>query len=85
MTDDEVISREERCFRLWINSLGILTYVNNLFEDVRNGLVSKLYETCLRDYMWFMESSLYFSGTIFMICVLGFHVLASVMLPCFTY
>lgn len=37
MTDDEQISREERCFRLWINSLGISSYVNNLFEDVRNG------------------------------------------------
>lgn len=37
MTDDEQMSREERCFRLWINSLGITTYVNNLFEDVRNG------------------------------------------------
>ncbi|CAN4102662.1 unnamed protein product [Withania somnifera] len=39
MTDDELISREERCFRLWINSLGIASYVNNLFEDVRNGWV----------------------------------------------
>nr|GMD56111.1 fimbrin-1 [Ipomoea batatas] len=39
MTDDEQISREERCFRLWINSLGISSYVNNLFEDVRNGWV----------------------------------------------
>lgn len=39
MTDDELISREERCFRLWINSLGITSYVNNLFEDVRNGWV----------------------------------------------
>lgn len=39
MTDDAETSREERCFRLWINSLGIPTYVNNLFEDVRNGWV----------------------------------------------
>ncbi|KAK6919258.1 Calponin homology domain [Dillenia turbinata] len=39
MTDDEKTSREERCFRLWMNSLGIPTYVNNLFEDVRNGWV----------------------------------------------
>ncbi|KAL6311052.1 hypothetical protein AAG906_011666 [Vitis piasezkii] len=39
MTDDVLISREERCFRLWINSLGIVTYVNNLFEDVRNGWI----------------------------------------------
>ena len=37
MTDDAQTSREERCFRLWINSLGIATYVNSLFEDVRNG------------------------------------------------
>lgn len=35
--DDVLVSREERAFRLWINSLGIATYVNNLFEDVRNG------------------------------------------------
>lgn len=39
MTDDALTSREERCFRLWINSLGIATYVNNVFEDVRNGWV----------------------------------------------
>ncbi|XP_052208725.1 fimbrin-3-like isoform X3 [Diospyros lotus] len=39
MTDDEQFSRDERCFRLWINSLGIATYVNNLFEDVRNGWI----------------------------------------------
>lgn len=37
MTDDEQISRDERCFRLWINSLGISSYVNNIFEDARNG------------------------------------------------
>ncbi|GAA0146802.1 non-motor actin binding protein [Lithospermum erythrorhizon] len=37
MTDDELISREERCFRLWINSLGTPSYANNLCEDVRNG------------------------------------------------
>lgn len=37
MEDDTQTSREERCFRLWINSLGIVTYVNNVFEDVRNG------------------------------------------------
>ncbi|OMO83639.1 hypothetical protein CCACVL1_11304 [Corchorus capsularis] len=39
MTDDVQISREERCFRLWINSLGIGSYVNNVFEDVRNGWI----------------------------------------------
>lgn len=37
MTDDAQTSREERCFRLWINSLGVDSYVNNLFEDVRAG------------------------------------------------
>ncbi|KAF2284841.1 hypothetical protein GH714_031063 [Hevea brasiliensis] len=37
MEDDAQTSREERCFRLWINSLGIVSYVNNVFEDVRNG------------------------------------------------
>ncbi|KAG7015552.1 Fimbrin-5 [Cucurbita argyrosperma subsp. argyrosperma] len=39
MTDDVLTSREERCFRLWINSLGIVSYVNNVFEDVRNGWI----------------------------------------------
>ncbi|KAH1263780.1 Fimbrin-1 [Glycine max] len=39
MTDDVQTSREERCFRMWINSLGISTHVNNLFEDVRNGWI----------------------------------------------
>lgn len=37
MTDDVQTCRQERCFRLWINSLGIVSYVNNVFEDVRNG------------------------------------------------
>ncbi|XP_050204851.1 fimbrin-5 [Mercurialis annua] len=37
--DDAQTSREERCFRLWINSVGVVTYVNNVFEDVRNGWV----------------------------------------------
>lgn len=39
MTDDVETSREERCFRLWINSLGVPTYVNHVFEDVRDGWV----------------------------------------------
>ncbi|KAG6736016.1 hypothetical protein POTOM_061298 [Populus tomentosa] len=39
MTDDAQTSREERCFRLWINSLETATYVNNVFEDIRNGWV----------------------------------------------
>lgn len=34
---DAQTCKEERCFRLWLNSLGIDTYVNNLFEDVRTG------------------------------------------------
>ncbi|XP_066317541.1 fimbrin-5-like [Miscanthus floridulus] len=37
--DDVEASREERAFRLWINSLGIPSYVNHLFEDVRTGWV----------------------------------------------
>jgi len=32
-------SREARAFTLWINSLGIDPYVNNLFDDLRSGLV----------------------------------------------
>ncbi len=38
LDDDEGDSREERVFRMWINSLGIEDlYINNLFEDVRDG------------------------------------------------
>lgn len=37
MKDDALTSREERCYRLWINSHGIATHCNNLFEDVRDG------------------------------------------------
>jgi plastin-1 len=37
LLDDTQDSREERVFRLWINSLGNSTYINNVFEDVRNG------------------------------------------------
>lgn len=39
LKDDEQTSREERAFRIWINSLGISVYVNNLFEDLRDGWV----------------------------------------------
>ncbi|KAF7825880.1 fimbrin-2-like [Senna tora] len=39
LPDDTQDSREERAFRLWINSLGNSTYINNVFEDVRNGWV----------------------------------------------
>jgi len=34
----ETGSREARAFQLWINSLGIDPFVNNLFEDLRDGL-----------------------------------------------
>lgn len=37
--DDEQDSREERAFRMWINSLGIETYVHHLFDGVRDGWV----------------------------------------------
>jgi len=40
MDDDEGDMREERAFRMWINTLGIGdVYINNLFEDCRDGLV----------------------------------------------
>ncbi|KAL1209655.1 Fimbrin-3 [Cardamine amara subsp. amara] len=39
MTEDIQTCRDERCYRLWINSLGIESYVNNVFEDVRNGWI----------------------------------------------
>ncbi|KAG5066348.1 hypothetical protein JHK86_010079 [Glycine max] len=35
--DDTQDSREERAFRLWMNSFGNSTYINNVFEDLRNG------------------------------------------------
>lgn len=37
LPDDTQDSREERAFRLWINSLGNSAYINNVFEDLRNG------------------------------------------------
>lgn len=40
LDDDEGDSREERAFRMWMNSLGLKNlYVNNLYEDCRSGLV----------------------------------------------
>ena len=40
LEEDESDSREERAFRLWINSLGIDgVYVDNLYDGVRDGLV----------------------------------------------
>ena len=40
MDDDEGDSREERAFRLWMNTLGLgeKCYINNLFEDCKDGL-----------------------------------------------
>jgi len=32
-------TREERAFRNWMNSLGVDPYVNNLYEDLRDGLI----------------------------------------------
>jgi len=40
LTDDEGDSREERVFRMWINSLGVEDlYIHSLFEDLRDGVV----------------------------------------------
>lgn len=41
-SDDEQDSREERAYRMWINSMGI-EYVSSLFEDVRDGYVNDFY------------------------------------------
>lgn len=40
MNDDIEGSRDERAFRFWINSLNIDDlYINNLYEEVKDGLV----------------------------------------------
>ncbi|KAF5746267.1 fimbrin-2 [Tripterygium wilfordii] len=39
LPDDIQISREERSFRFWINSLGNSSYIDNVFEDLRNGWI----------------------------------------------
>ncbi|KAL8143848.1 hypothetical protein V2J09_016880 [Rumex salicifolius] len=39
LPDDAQVSREERVFRFWLNSLGNTAYIDNVFEDVRNGWV----------------------------------------------
>lgn len=41
LIDDDVEgTREERAFRMWLNSLNLEgVYVNNLYEDVRDGLI----------------------------------------------
>ncbi len=31
--------REARAFTLWLNSLGVEPFVNNLFDDLQNGLI----------------------------------------------
>lgn len=41
-SDDEQDSREERAYRMWINSMGI-EYVSSLFEDVRDGYVDSYF------------------------------------------
>jgi len=38
-TEDESDSREERAFRMWINSLGIDTHVSDLPSQIRDGLL----------------------------------------------
>ena len=39
--DVEIIeeTREEKTFRNWMNSLGVNPFVNNLYNDLRDGLV----------------------------------------------
>ncbi|XP_042037483.1 fimbrin-2-like isoform X2 [Salvia splendens] len=37
LPDDAQTSREERVFRFWLNSLGNSSYIDNVFEDLRNG------------------------------------------------
>ena len=40
LNDDVGDSREERSFRMWVNSLNIENvYVNNLYEDIKDGIV----------------------------------------------
>ncbi|KAG8388862.1 hypothetical protein BUALT_Bualt02G0169100 [Buddleja alternifolia] len=39
LPDDLQISREERVFRFWLNSLANSSYIDNVFEDLRNGWI----------------------------------------------
>jgi hypothetical protein len=44
VAEEEVVeveeeTREEKAFRNWMNSLGVDPYVNNLYEDLRDGLI----------------------------------------------
>ena len=52
LPDDTQDSREERAFRLWMNSLGNSTYINNVFEDVRNGWSISCFYTRLVDVQY---------------------------------
>lgn len=39
LDDDAEGTREERCYRMWANSLGIDDlYINNLYEDFKDGI-----------------------------------------------
>ena len=49
MNDDEGDNREERVFRMWMNSLGMDTYVNNLYGDLFDGLVLLKVCVCVRE------------------------------------
>jgi hypothetical protein len=39
LADDIQISREEKAFRFWINSFDGSVYINNVFEDLRDGWI----------------------------------------------
>ncbi|KAL7113665.1 hypothetical protein ACP275_04G074400 [Erythranthe tilingii] len=39
LPDDAQISREERVFRFWLNSLANSSFIDNVFEDLRNGWI----------------------------------------------
>ncbi|XP_047309978.1 fimbrin-2-like isoform X2 [Impatiens glandulifera] len=39
LPDEDQVSREEKAFRFWLNSLGNSSYIDNVFEDLRNGWV----------------------------------------------
>ncbi|XP_010524643.1 PREDICTED: fimbrin-2 [Tarenaya hassleriana] len=39
LPDDTQISREEKAFRFWINSFDGSLYINNVFEDLRDGWI----------------------------------------------
>ncbi|KAL3653250.1 Fimbrin-2 [Castilleja foliolosa] len=39
LPDDALVSREERVFRFWLNSFANSSYIDNVFEDLRNGWI----------------------------------------------